>query len=350
MALDNLSHIADWFSDALCRAATGDGNVKRQLYTDNDLAVIQFRRCIIINGIDMGGLDGDLTDRLALVDLGRITEAQRRDETELEAEWLQAHPDILGGLLDLAAKVHHRVPTIRVDRLPRMADFAKVLACIDEIHHTEGLQRYRERATHLAADSVAADPFIARLQEISYTAEDVTAAEILAEATPTDPGWRRPQDWPKKPRMVSVRLTRHAPTLRALGWHVENDRGQNKAKTTRWTITAPEAARGSAEGQAGHGKSPDPPKNTPPPCADGLAGLAGHKCGSSLGRDHTGGSALSLYTTIDMPTEEGRDCDPPDPPDLPSQVNGHKSGGSDKNLVPRRNPPTPVNVRPAMDA
>src|SRR4051794_8958038 len=103
---------------------------------------------------------GDLTDRLILADLKRITEADRRDETELEAEWLQAHPAILGGLLDLAAKVHHRLPTIRVDRLPRMADYAKVLACIDEIHHTEGLQRYRERATHLVADSVASDTSI----------------------------------------------------------------------------------------------------------------------------------------------------------------------------------------------
>jgi hypothetical protein len=58
--------------------------------------------------------------------------------------------------------------------------------------------------------------------------------------------------------------------------------------------------------------------------------------GAKLTSDHSGGSPLCLYTTIDMPTEEGRDCDPPDPPDLPSQVNGHKFGGSDKNLVPRR--------------
>ncbi len=331
VALDNLSRIADWFSDALCRAATGDGNVKRQLYTDNDLAVIQFLRCVIINGIDLGGLNGDLADRLALVDLGRITEAQRRDETELEAEWLQAYPAILGGLLDLAAKVHHRLPTIRVDRLPRMADYAKVLACIDEIHHTEGLQRYRERATHLVADSVASDPFIAAMQERDYTCTNATAATILAAVTPAQD--RPPQDWPKKAREVTTRLIRHAPALRALGWHIENDNGQNKAKTTRWTITAPKAAGGSAERRAGHGKSPDPPKNTPPTCADGVAGLAGHKCGSSLGRDHTGGSALSLYTTIDMPTEDGRDCDPPD---LLSQVNGHKSGGSDTKPVPRR--------------
>jgi hypothetical protein len=233
---DNLSHIPDWLSDALCRAATGDGNVKRQLYTDNDLAVIQFLRCVIINGIDMGGLNGDLTDRLILADLKRITEADRRDETELEAEWLQAHPAILGGLLDLAAKVHHRLPTIRVDRLPRMADYAKVLACIDEIHHTEGLQRYRERATHLVADSVASDPFIAAMQERHYACTNATAATILAAVRSAQD--RPPQDWPKKAREVTTRLTRHAPALRALGWHIEHDCGQNKAKTTRWTITA----------------------------------------------------------------------------------------------------------------
>jgi hypothetical protein len=228
-----------------------------------------------------------------------------------------------------------------------MADYAKVLACIDEIHHTEGLQRYRERATHLVADSVASDPFIAAMQERDYACTNATAATILAEVTPAQD--RPAQDWPKKAREVSTRLNRHAPALRALGWHIENDRGQNKAKTTRWTITAPEAAGGSAERRAGHGKSPDPPKNTPPTCADGLTSLAGHTCGSSLGRDHTGGSALSLYTTIDMPTEGGRDFDPPDPPDLPSQVNSHKSGGSDKILFPASNPPTPVNVRPALD-
>jgi hypothetical protein len=334
VALDNLSQIPDWLSDALCRAATGDGNVKRQLYTDTGLSVIQILRCVILNGIDMGGLNGDLTDRLILADLERITEADRRDETELKAEWLQAHPAILAGLLDLAAKVHHRLPTIRVDRLPRMADYAKVLACIDEIHHTEGLQRYRERATHLVADSVASDPFIAAMQARNYTCTNAKAATILAEVKPAQD--RPPQDWPKTARDVTTRLSRHAPALRALGWRVENDGGQNKSKATQWTITAPKAAGGSPESRAGQGESPVPQTNTLPVCENGSAGLAGHNCGSSLGRDHTGGSARSLYTTIDMPTEEGRDCDPPDPPDLPSQVNGHKSGGSHKNPVPRR--------------
>ena len=55
VALDNLSHVPDCLSDSLCRAATGDGDVRRALYTDSDLAVFAFRRCILLNGIDVGG-------------------------------------------------------------------------------------------------------------------------------------------------------------------------------------------------------------------------------------------------------------------------------------------------------
>jgi hypothetical protein len=250
VALDNLSHIPDWLSDALCRAATGDGNIKRQLYTDVGLSVIQIRRCVILNGIDVGGLNGDLADRLTLAELNRITEADRRDETELEAEWLQAYPAIFSGLLDLAAEVHAQLPGVRVDCLPRMADNAKVLACIDKIHNTQGLQRYRERATHLVADSVSSDPFIAAMQERNYMCTNATAAKILADVRPAQ--CPPPQDWPKKARAVTTRLTRHAPALRALGWHIDNDGGHNKAKTAQWTITAPKGVGGSTEGPAGH--------------------------------------------------------------------------------------------------
>jgi hypothetical protein len=247
VALDNLSTIADWLSDALCRAATGDGNIKRQLYTDTGLSVIKILRCIIINGIDLGGLRGDLADRIALVDLDRITEDDRKPEAELEAEWEQHRPAILGGLLDLAAKVHHMLPTIKVERLPRMADFAKVLAAVDEINATEGLKRYRERAAHMAADSIASDPFIACLQELEYTFTDATAATILAKVTPKDDGWQRPQDWPKKARVVTTRLIRHAPALRSLGWHIANDNGQNKTHATLWTIKPPPDRTGQPE-------------------------------------------------------------------------------------------------------
>ena len=182
VALDNLSGIPDWLSDALCRAATGEGHTKRQLYTDADLTVIRFRRVIILNGIDLGGLRGDLTDRLAPVDLIRITDTDRRDEAELATAWEQDRPAILGGLLDLATQVHARLPTFTMDKLPRMADFARVLACIDDICGTQGVWQYGERAKHQAADGLEADPFIARLMAMNFTCTDESASVILARA------------------------------------------------------------------------------------------------------------------------------------------------------------------------
>jgi len=50
-------------------AVTGDGDVRRKLYTDGDLYVFAFRRCIIITGTDLGSVNGDLSDRLLPIHL-----------------------------------------------------------------------------------------------------------------------------------------------------------------------------------------------------------------------------------------------------------------------------------------
>ena len=82
VGLDNLSVVPDWLSDSLCRAATGEGDVRRALYTDGGLAVFAFRRCIVLNGIDVGALRGDLADRIVHVNLDRIDEETgEEDET-----------------------------------------------------------------------------------------------------------------------------------------------------------------------------------------------------------------------------------------------------------------------------
>lgn len=244
VALDNVSTIPDWLSDALCRAATGDANIKRQLYTDMSLAVIKFRRVVIVTGIDLGGLNGDFVDRLLPVDLKRISESERRDEAELEADWHNDRGEILGGLLDLAARIHQMLPTVIVTNMPRMADFAKVLQCVDEIDKTDGFSRYRQRAGHAAADSVSSAPLTAQLIQLHYSCADKISADILAEITPDDwrpftGSFRPPFGWPKNAREVTTQLNRHAPALRSLGWQIENDNARNEAHATRWTIVPP---------------------------------------------------------------------------------------------------------------
>ena len=89
MALDNISgEIPLWLSDCLCRAFTGDGDVRRALYTDQDVSVIAFRRAVIINGIDIQVTQGDLADRLLRIALPRINDG-RRAEKIIAAEWVK---------------------------------------------------------------------------------------------------------------------------------------------------------------------------------------------------------------------------------------------------------------------
>jgi hypothetical protein len=220
VALDNLSTVPDWLSDSLCRAATGDGDVRRALYTDSDLAVFAFRRCILLNGIDVGALRGDLADRLIMINLDRIKESARLTERQLNERWTRDHPRIFGGLLSLAADLIRRLPSVRLASSPRMADFALILAAIDQTLGTDGLNRFAERARTMAEDTLSSDPFIAAMDqaEIDFHGK---AADLLIKVTPDEQGWRPPRNWPKEPRAVTSLLRRNAPAMRKLGWVVE---------------------------------------------------------------------------------------------------------------------------------
>jgi hypothetical protein len=236
VAVDNVSHIPNWFSDALCRASTGDAMVSRQLYTDDDLSVIAFRRSVILTGIDLGGIRGDLADRLVRVRLPRIMD--RKPEVELAARWACDHPRILAGLLDLAAAVHKRLLTTTLDNLPRMADYALTLAAIDAELGTAGLDHYRERSTALAAETLT-NPLIVALLDARLNVTAKTSGELLALLTPPEKEWRPPRDWPRNARAATGVLTRNAAAMRAQGWHIDHDGAHNIRNTTQWTITPP---------------------------------------------------------------------------------------------------------------
>ncbi|MGB0972735.1 MAG: ATP-binding protein [Mycobacterium sp.] len=241
VALDNVSTIPPWLSDSLCRAVTGEGNVKRALYTDADLAVLKFRRCVIVNGIDVGAIRPDLAERLATVELRRIDRRHRQPEVTLRQQWAHELPGILGGLLDLAANVHQRLETISVDESPRMADYGRTLAAVDEVLATNGLTRYLSRADQLSEDSLSVDPFIGWLREQrNEPIKDKSGSDLLAMATPVGDQVRRPKEWPKNGREVTAILRRHAPALRSLEWVIEDDGARNHRNVLLWTIYPPQ--------------------------------------------------------------------------------------------------------------
>ncbi|WP_432571182.1 ATP-binding protein [Kineococcus sp. SYSU DK005] len=251
VAVDNLSGVADWYSDALCRASTGDGDVRRQLYTDGGLHVVAFRRCVLLNGIDLGAVRDDLADRLVTLQLERIPPEHRRYDAELAAEWARAHPRVLAAVLDLTARVLDVVDDVHLPDPPRMADFARVLAAVDEVLGTDGLSRYRALAGDLAVDAVASDPVLAALVDSITTPWTGTSSELLHAITPTTDGWRPDRAWPKNARALSGLLRRRAPSLRKVGWVVDELGRGGHDKALRFYLAPPSGDAGNAGNDSG---------------------------------------------------------------------------------------------------
>lgn len=238
VAVDNLSSLPDWLSDALCRASTGDGDVRRRLYTDGDLHVVSFRRVVVLNGIDLGAVRDDLADRLVTVDLQRIEDNRREPDADLTKRWEQVAPLILGGLLDLTAQVLDVLPGVHLERSPRMADFARVLAAVDRINGTDGMGRYRALAGELASDAVTSDPVLSALTSTVTTPWEGVASDLLDLLAATLGDSRTPKGWPSGARALTSLLKRRAPSLRRVGRTVEQTDRRTK-QGPLWSIEPP---------------------------------------------------------------------------------------------------------------
>ncbi|MGH8775070.1 MAG: ATP-binding protein [Jiangellaceae bacterium] len=231
--LDNLSDIQDWLQDAVCRAVTGDGLLRRQLYTDSDVSVLAFRRVVALTSIDPGRLNGDLADRLLTVELERIPESARAAEEAMTQKWTSVHAGVLGGLLHTTVNVLRALGPIRQTNLPRMADFARILLAVDEVLGTDAYTTYSEQASRTAETVAEGDSVAIAIRENITDPWEGTASDLLKLLTVEKP----PRDWPSTPQGMGGRLARAAPSLRALGWSVEPP--DRTRRERHWYITPP---------------------------------------------------------------------------------------------------------------
>jgi hypothetical protein len=230
-----------WLSDALCRAVTGEGLVRRALFTDDDLSVLFFRRVVVLNGIDLGIGRGDLADRMIVAELDRITEDHRRLDADVTTRWARIHPTVLGALLDLTAGVLAALPSVRLDTYPRMADYARILAAVDALTGTTGLAAYLGQRDQVAADLINGDPLAAavraHVEAIPFGDWTGTAGELL-DALPRPLGVKA---WPASPKAMGTALTRLAPALRAVGVAVEQGQREPGGQRRRLITLKPAA-------------------------------------------------------------------------------------------------------------
>jgi hypothetical protein len=214
VALDNLSHVQPWLSDALCRLSTGGALSTRQLYTDGDEHIVEAIRPVMVTGIANVITRGDLQDRAIAITLPTIPEHARRPEAELWATYDRLRPGVLGALLDAVVCALRREHEIHLASLPRMADWAIwVTAAEPALGIADGaiLRAYagaREQATEQTLDG---DPLAVAIRAVSRPWEG-TAADLLARITPAG---RLPRGWPESPRGLSGALRRLAPSAPA---------------------------------------------------------------------------------------------------------------------------------------
>ncbi|MGO8900533.1 MAG: hypothetical protein ACLQU5_19625 [Isosphaeraceae bacterium] len=231
LVLDNLSHLSDWLSDSLCRLATGGGFSTRKLYADDEEVFFNATRPCVLNGITEFVERPDLVDRSVFITLPVIPEEKRREESLIKEELVQALPDILGALLDVTSSAMRVLPQVRLDKYPRMADFARwgEAAC-RAIGKPAGafmkayLANRKDANTSIVEDS----PLAMRLGELMTTREEWegSSKELLAELNNlADEKTQKSKSWPHTPRKLAGDLRRIGDPLRSTGLSLEfNDR------------------------------------------------------------------------------------------------------------------------------
>ena len=226
IALDNISYLPGWLSDALCRLSTGGGFGTRSLYQNEEETLFDSQRPVILTGIGELATSGDLVERTVLLYLEKISKDKRRSETDFWAEFDAARPEILGAVLDGVSMALRNVNEVSLKEVPRMADFAiwSVAAAPafgwNEKQFTNAYSGNQESANELTLE---ASPVVPPLQELLGKEDwEGTASELLEVLTSkVTETVGRSKPWPKTARTLGIILRRLSPNLRAEGMEVE---------------------------------------------------------------------------------------------------------------------------------
>jgi putative DNA primase/helicase len=248
IGFENISVIPAWFSDALCRLASGDSFVAVKLYTDDELAVHKAKRPIILNGIPRLAEREDLASRTFAVSLPPMT-ADRVTEPDLLERWRRAKPRILAGLLDGVCSALRNVDSIILQEEPRLIGALKWATAAEAsfgFDDGETFNANRESAKETVQAAFEAD--IVAIVLASFIRSSTTQcwegsptqlfSEINGHATEAQ---RKMKSWPASPAGLTNRIERAAPVLRSQGVIVER-RHAHAARLITIALLDPEAS------------------------------------------------------------------------------------------------------------
>jgi hypothetical protein len=239
LTFDNLSHVSNSLSDALCRLATGGGLATRELYSDDEEILFEALRPVIINGIEDLATRGDLLSRAVVLYLPPLKPETRRKEADLWREFERARPSVCGALFDAVATALRRVEGVKVDGLPRMADFAAWAVAAEPAFGVPAgtfMEAYavnRATANTTALDDSPLSEAVMKLLEAQPKPIWSGRASELLEELKRHVGEQtlRDKGWPKAPNALTNKLRRLDPSLRAVGVECRESRtGRERAR------------------------------------------------------------------------------------------------------------------------
>lgn len=240
VSFENLSYLSPEQQDACCTLATGGGFATRQLYTNGEESVLETKRPLIINGINHVATQPDMTERTLTIELPVISMENRRDELTLDAGWHKDYPEIFTGVLKLFSQALAILPSVKLEKKFRMADFQKLGEAIAQaLGYPEG------HFSKLYGESVA-DGVDRSLETygISNALQVLIADQKSGEWEGTVLALKASleclhgvdrSNWPKSPRGLSNQLKRIAPGLRRYGITIEHLGHSNQGSKLRIT-------------------------------------------------------------------------------------------------------------------
>ena len=215
---DNISRIPEWFSDFLCRAVTGEGDMKRSLYTNDEEFIRSYRRCFVLNGIGSSAWRPDLLDRFLIFEIPILHGT--RPEEQIKKEWEEALPGILGGFFTVISKAMNTVSSITGHENFRMSDFAQWGGALAEelgYSRDEFFQKYQESIDHKWQDTAEGSSLVKRLTDLvmsngrEWEGSAVELLDQIKSETTHD------RSMPDNARWLSTELMRIAPVMRNIG-------------------------------------------------------------------------------------------------------------------------------------
>jgi hypothetical protein len=247
LVYENITAIAGPLSDCICQLAFGGGFASRALFTNDERSVIYAQRPVMLVGIDDFVLRGDLRDRAVFLHLTAIPKTGRRLERKIWKAFRADQPRILGGLLDAIVGGLHALPSVDLEELPRMADFAewgeatsRGLGWGTDTFMTTYDTNRKEATELLLDDSTVANVLLKIARNgVNWFGTAQNLYQSLLKIAGKGAGHR----WPKTISMFGNELRRIAPQLRLHGISINFERRRGERFVTV-SSDGPNAASG----------------------------------------------------------------------------------------------------------